>query len=141
MMEVTKNKWRNFKLLWHLLHDYKQTITLWMIVRIVISALVPYSQLLTMAKVIQWLTEGLSLDLFLRNLLIWLSVVIVLTSLEVYLKNKFDYFSESFRLEAMMPILNQQLSLDYPLISGEEGSRKFWDAMMLLDNRGTAIGV
>lgn len=93
-----------------------------------------------MAKVIQWLTEGLSLDLFLRNLLIWLSAVIVLTSLEVYLKNKFDYFSESFRLEAMMPILNQQLSLDYLLISGEEGSRKFWDAMMLLDNRGTAIG-
>lgn len=135
-----KIKWRNFKLLWQLIHDYKPTIILWMIVKILVSAIVPFIQILTMAKVIEWLTNGMEIILFIQNLSLWLIAVSILTSLEVFLKNKFDYFSETFRIQLIEPVISKQASLDYPLITGEEGSKKFWDAMMLLDYRGTSLG-
>ena len=64
----------------------------------------------------------------------------MLTTLEVFLNNTFDYFSETFRIQLIPSITYQQLSLDYPLTTGKDGSRKFWDAMMLLDPRGTSLG-
>lgn len=139
-MEKVKNKWENFKLLWQLVHEYKKTIMLWILVKIIVSAFVPFIQLLIMSKVIQWLTEGIPVELFVENLLIWMLAVILLTSLEVLLNNKFDYFSETLLIKMIPPITYQQLSLDYPLTTGKEGSRKFWDAMMLVDHRGTSLG-
>lgn len=139
-MKNVKNKWRNFKLLWQLVHEYKKTMLLWILAKILVSSFVPFVQLLTMSKVVQWLGDGMSVELFIQNLLLWMLVVILLTTLEVFLNNTFDYFSETFRIQLIPSITNQQLSLDYPLTTGKDGSRKFWDAMMLLDHRGTSLG-
>lgn len=139
-MQTINHKWKNFKLLWHLIHQYKSNIIIWLLAKIIISALVPFFQLLTMSRVISWLNSNVSVEYFFEQLLIWMTIIIILTSLDSFLKNKFDYFSETFRIELITPVNNQQVSLDYPLIVGEEGSQKYWDAMMLLDYRGTSLG-
>ena len=71
-MEKVKNKWRNFKLLWQLVHEYKKTMLLWILVKIFVSSFVPFVQLLTMAKVIQWLGDGMSVKQFIQNLMLWM---------------------------------------------------------------------
>lgn len=139
-MHSFKNKWSNFKLLWRLVHQYKRTIMLWLAAKVIVSTLVPFVQVLTMSKVIAWLSAGVSVAEYIEQLLVWLFMVLLLTSLDAYLTNKFNYFSECFRIKLITPVNEQQISLDYPLITGKEGSRKYWDAMMLLDYRGTALG-
>lgn len=111
-MEKVKNKWRNFKLLWQLVHEYKKTMLLWILVKIFVPSFVPFVQLLTMAKVIQWLGDGMSVKQFIQNLMLWMLAVILLTTLEVFLNNTFDYFSETFRIQLIPSITYQQLSLD-----------------------------
>ncbi|MGO4936323.1 hypothetical protein ACTQ54_01560 [Fundicoccus sp. Sow4_H7] len=98
-MQKYKTKWENFKLLWQIVHQFKPTIILWMLVKITLSTVVPFAQLLLMSQVIQWLGLGLSIDNYLRELLLWLAGIIVLSTLEKFIENRFDYFSETFRMQ------------------------------------------
>lgn len=139
-MQAVEDKWNNFKVLWRLGINYNKYIVFWLLVKMVVSTLVPFAQLLTMSQVIAWLTTGVSIEDYLSNLIGWMAGLVLLMVVDAFLENKFDYFSETFRISLTSLVVNQQTTLDYPLIIGEKGNKQFLEAFEMLDNRQTTLG-
>lgn len=123
-----KKQWYYFKYMCHEITEYKQTLWLWLGVRVIVQTALPLMQLLLSAQVIQWLLEGVSVETFLIELAIWVAIICFLDVINKRLEFYFDKECDIFRLSIMKKTTHVIYNIDYPLIISEEGQKLYAQA-------------
>lgn len=135
-----KKRWKHFKLLTNEVTVYNPRMWGWFILNMVTTIGVPFAQLLLSAKVISWLTSGLSINTYLSDLAIWMGVIIILSGLKQVLDLYIEMEHENFRIHIMSKLMNQLSRLDYPLIISDNGQKNFSESLNLVGHTGSLFG-
>lgn len=135
-----KKRWHQFNLLCKEITDFNPKMWLWLIGDIVVTVVLPLAQLLLSAQVIRWLTDGLSITVYLKQLAIWIGMIVILNITQHLLERYISLELEFFRIGMMYKITDQLNRLDYPLITSEEGQKSFSESLSLTGHSGTLFG-
>ena len=135
-----KKRWYRFKLLCKEITEYNPWMWVWFILNIVVVVGLPFAQLLLSAQVINWLTEGVSINSYLIQLAIWMLLIMILNSMQSVLSLYIEREHENFRIYMTFKLMDMVSRLDYPLIVSEEGQRNFSESFSLAGHSGTLFG-
>lgn len=132
-----KEKGRHLKILLKELYEFKPMIFFAIIVNIVVSAVLPLLQLLLSAQVIEWLMSEVTIQEYLTRLFLFIALVGLAHTIYRYLDIYFEENNEHFRFVMMNKIKKKYLTLDYPLLIGQEARERYNNAKELTDNYDT----
>ena len=135
-----KKQWYYFKYMCREITEYNKSLWLWLSVWIIAQTARPLLQLLLSAKVIQWLLEGISVEIFLTELAIWIAAICVLDMVDRRLEFYFDKECDIFRMSVMKKITKAYYEIDYPLIISEEGQKNYAEASDLVGSPSQLFG-
>lgn len=135
-----KERFRLFKLICREITDYNPKMWGWLVAQTVITVILPLTQLLLSAQVISWLMNGMTINEYLTNLVIWMGVIVVLSTVNNLLARYIDTEHELFRIKMMYKIMDQLSRHDYPLIISEEGQKNYSESLSLTGNSLSLFG-
>ena len=135
-----RKQWYYFKYMCREITEYNKSLWLWLSVRIIAQTARPLLQLLLSAKVIQWLLEGIAVEIFLTELAIWIAAICVLDMVDRRLEFYFDKECDIFRMSVMKKITKAYYEIDYPLIISEEGQKNYAEASDLVGSPSQLFG-
>lgn len=135
-----KKQWYYFKYMCREITDYKQSLWLWLGIRVIVQTALPLMQLLLSAQVIQWLLEGVAVETFLTELAMWIVAICLIDVIDKRLEFYFDKECDIFRLTIMKKMTHVIYNIDYPLIISEEGQKLYAEASDLAASPGHLFG-
>ncbi|WP_208560476.1 ABC transporter ATP-binding protein [Marinilactibacillus kalidii] len=119
------------------LYEFQSNIFLMILVNILLLTCIPFLQLVLSSQVISWLINGISIDVYLARLILFIGLIgigqVAQSFLNVYFEEKINYF----RTQSMYKIKKKYLSLDYPLIIGKESQIRYNNANELNYSNGS----